>query len=82
MISSRHLRRFDMESRSSVGVFPASLTSSLPVLPEHPGPPQDKPYQRTFQRRYVEEAVEAILSGKPVPTSETKAIGCSVKYRQ
>ncbi len=34
------------------------------------------------QRRYVEEAVEAILAGKPVPTSETKAIGCSVKYRR
>jgi peroxiredoxin len=37
---------------------------------------------KKVQRRYVEEAVEAILSGKPVPTSETKAIGCSVKYRK
>ncbi len=34
------------------------------------------------QRRYVEEAIEAILAGKPVSPSETKAIGCSVKYRR
>lgn len=29
---------------------------------------------------YVEQAVEAVLAGKPVPTPETKAYGCSVKY--
>lgn len=34
------------------------------------------------QKRYVEEAVEAIAAGKPVAIPETKAIGCSVKYRR
>ncbi len=33
-------------------------------------------------RRYIEEAVDAIVAGKAVPTPETKAIGCSVKYRK
>jgi len=34
------------------------------------------------QRRYIEEAVEAILANKSIPVTETKAIGCSVKYRK
>ena len=32
-------------------------------------------------RRYVEEAVDALLAGKAVQTSRTKAIGCSVKLK-
>ncbi|MCS7188820.1 MAG: thioredoxin family protein [Bacteroidia bacterium] len=34
------------------------------------------------QKRYVAEAIEAILTGKPIALTETKAIGCSVKYRK
>jgi peroxiredoxin len=30
--------------------------------------------------KYVEEAVHALLGGKPVAVAETKAYGCSVKY--
>lgn len=30
--------------------------------------------------KYVEEAVHALLGGKPVATADTKAYGCSVKY--
>lgn len=30
-------------------------------------------------RKYVENAVDALLSGKEVPVKETKAIGCSIK---
>ncbi|MGQ9862992.1 MAG: thioredoxin family protein [Bacteroidia bacterium] len=33
-------------------------------------------------RRYVEEAIEALSQGKPIPISETKAVGCSIKYRK
>lgn len=29
---------------------------------------------------YIEEAVNAVLDGKPIPTSSTKAYGCAVKY--
>lgn len=32
-------------------------------------------------QKYVEDAVNAILSGKEVPTSKTKAIGCTIKWR-
>ena len=31
-------------------------------------------------RNYLVEALDALLTGKPVPLSETKAYGCSVKY--
>jgi len=30
---------------------------------------------------YVEDAVNALLSGKSVPTTETKAIGCGIKWK-
>ena len=29
--------------------------------------------------KYVEEAVDALLDGKEVPTTETRAVGCSIK---
>ncbi len=32
-------------------------------------------------RKYVEEAVDALLADKPVPTSKTKAIGCGIKWK-
>lgn len=36
---------------------------------------------KSADKKYVEEAVEALLADKEVPTSKTKAIGCGVKYR-
>ena len=30
---------------------------------------------------YLKDALEAVLAGKPVATAETKAIGCSIKFR-
>ncbi len=30
---------------------------------------------------YVEDAVDALLAGKPVNTTKTKAIGCGIKYK-
>lgn len=32
-------------------------------------------------KKYVEEAVDAILSGKDVSTNKTKAIGCTIKWK-
>jgi peroxiredoxin len=32
-------------------------------------------------RHYVQEAVDALLEGKPVTTTKTKAIGCGIKWR-
>ncbi len=33
-------------------------------------------------KKYVEDAVNALLKGSPVPVSSTKAIGCSVKWKR
>jgi hypothetical protein len=32
-------------------------------------------------KRYVEDAIEALLAGKQVPTKKTRAVGCGIKYR-
>lgn len=32
-------------------------------------------------KKYVEDAVDALLNGKPVETTKTKAVGCGIKYR-
>ena len=33
------------------------------------------------KKRYVEEAVDALLAGKSVSTTKTKAIGCGIKWK-
>lgn len=37
--------------------------------------------QSAIKRKYVEEAVDALLAGKAVPSMRTKAIGCSIKWK-
>jgi peroxiredoxin len=37
--------------------------------------------QTSADKKYVEEAVNALLSGKSVPTTKTKAIGCGIKWK-
>jgi len=34
------------------------------------------------KKNYVSSALDSILAGKPVATTETKAFGCSVKYKK
>lgn len=36
---------------------------------------------KSATQHFVEDAVDALLSGKPVPTTETKAIGCTIKWK-
>ena len=31
--------------------------------------------------RYLQDAVDALLAGRPVPLAETKSLGCSIKFR-
>lgn len=31
--------------------------------------------------RYLKDALDAVVAGKPVPLAETKALGCTIKYR-
>ena len=33
-------------------------------------------------KKYVEDALEALIAGKSVPTTETKAVGCSIKWKK
>jgi peroxiredoxin len=35
----------------------------------------------SVSKKYVEEAVEALLTSKPIPTTKTKAIGCGIKWK-
>jgi len=42
----------------------------------------DKPKSaEAVTKKYVEEAVDALLSNKPVPATKTKAIGCTIKWK-
>jgi len=36
---------------------------------------------KSVEHRWLEEAVNAVVAGKPVPVAETKALGCGIKYR-
>jgi peroxiredoxin len=37
--------------------------------------------QSAADKKYVEDAVNALLGGKNVPTAKTKAIGCGIKWK-
>jgi peroxiredoxin len=43
----------------------------------------DDDYQKPeeVKQRYLEDAVEAVLAGKPVAVPETHSIGCTIKWR-
>jgi hypothetical protein len=36
----------------------------------------------SVKRRYVQEAVDAILEGREVAEKETHSIGCTIKWKQ
>lgn len=36
---------------------------------------------KAVKDRWLQQAVDAVVAGKPVATAETKALGCSIKYR-
>jgi len=36
---------------------------------------------KSVREHYLREAVTAILDGRPVPTSETRPVGCTVKWK-
>ena len=44
------------------------------------GAMDDSPDGKQITKRYVEDAVAAVLAGKAPPTTETPAVGCAVRY--
>ncbi|HUK83623.1 MAG TPA: thioredoxin family protein [Verrucomicrobiae bacterium] len=36
---------------------------------------------KSVEKHYLQEALNALLDGKPIPVAETKAVGCSIKFR-
>jgi peroxiredoxin len=37
---------------------------------------------KKVKSHYLADAVDAVLAGKPVPVAETKALGCTIKFRK
>lgn len=34
------------------------------------------------QKKYLKDALDAVVAGKPVPTAQTKSLGCGIKFRK
>jgi peroxiredoxin len=65
--------------------FGASVTPEFFVLTKdrkiaYMGALDDSMAVKNVKKKYVEEAVDALLAGRPVSTTETRGRGCSVKY--
>jgi len=78
------------ETQATVKAFGASNTPHMFVLIKsgnqykvaYIGAVDDNPRDGSkTSHRYVEEAVDALLSGKPVETTKTKAVGCGVRLK-
>jgi peroxiredoxin len=78
------------ESQATVVAFGASNTPHMFVLTRegsafkvaYIGAVDDNPRSaEKAKQRYVEQAVDALLAGKPVETTKTKAVGCGVRLK-
>ncbi|GAB3248839.1 hypothetical protein GCM10027347_05520 [Larkinella harenae] len=78
------------ESQTVARAFGASRTPEIFVLKnagdrftiEYAGAIDDSPQNAaTVRRRFVEEAVNNLLAGRPVVTTATRAIGCAIKWK-
>jgi len=36
---------------------------------------------KSVDKHYLQDAINAMLAGKPIPVAETKAVGCTIKWR-
>ncbi|GAB3925395.1 thioredoxin family protein [Larkinella terrae] len=78
------------ETQSVAHAFGATRTPEVFVLKrtgdrftmEYTGMIDDSPQvAAVVKRRFVEEAVNNLLAGRPVVTTNTKAIGCAIKWK-
>jgi len=45
------------------------------------GAVDDSKDAKNVDKHYLQDAIAALLAGKPIPVAETKAVGCSIKFR-
>jgi peroxiredoxin len=45
------------------------------------GAVDDNKDAKSVDKRYLQDALDALLAGKPIPVAETKAVGCTIKWR-
>ncbi|AKD57316.1 thioredoxin family protein [Spirosoma radiotolerans] len=78
------------ETQATARAFGATRTPDVYVLKqaggqfilEYMGAIDDSPQDSaSVQRRYVDEAVSSLLSGRPVQSPITKPIGCAIKWK-
>jgi hypothetical protein len=97
MVARAKLKGFNFpylrdEDQSVASAFGATHTPEFFVFARNPGETVphlryhgkfDDDYQNPglVKHRYVADAVEALLAGKPVDPAETHSIGCTIKWR-
>jgi peroxiredoxin len=74
------------ESQKIGRQFGASVTPEAFVLDKgrnivYTGAIDDNLQAGKVEKKYLENALDALLAGKPVPTSETRPTGCSIEYK-
>ena len=60
----------------------AYLLDAQGKLVYHGGVDDNARDEKAVKQAWLRQAVDALASGKPVPVTETKALGCSIKYRE
>jgi peroxiredoxin len=75
------------EDGAGAKAFGAKVTPHIYVLDQernvvYIGAFDDNQNESKVQKTYVADAVDAILAGKPVPVSETRAVGCGIKIKK
>lgn len=74
------------ETQSVARAFGATNTPHTFVLTKdrkvaYIGAIDDSKDEGAVSKKYVEEAVDALLAGREVPRSSTKAVGCTIKWK-
>jgi len=78
------------ESQKTASTYGATRTPHIYILQKEKGNlvvkyigaiDNNSDDEKLVTDRYAEDAVNALLDGKPVKVSETKAIGCTIKWR-
>ncbi len=76
---------YDGETQKTAMTFGAVATPHIFIFDQqrklrYQGAIDDNRNAANVKQRYAADAIEALLSGKPVPTPETRALGCSTKW--